>query len=349
MHPVAVSVWDQKRWSKHNSFSLRVVALRRLFGDLQKDGTDSTGSEVVVEVPRGENLKVYLSLSLVSLIWGLNFPIMRLGVLALGPLVFPFFRFLFSVPLFFLVLWVQEKSVKIALRDVPLFLFLGFIGFGLYQPLWSFGLKLSLASHSALLLSLSPVIVATIVFLRKEEGFRGVNLLGVLFGFLGVVLLAYPRDGTSSIGRSMLLGDLATLGAAFLWGLYCYLGKFILSRYSPLKSSTWSMFFGVTTMFPLCFRDVLQVPSRNFSPVLFFVFLYGTFLSSLVAYVFWMQGIQRIGASRTTAFQYLIQIFGVLGARLLFHDPLDLRLFGSMAFVSLGLLLAQWRLRVEEV
>ncbi|MGQ9622576.1 MAG: DMT family transporter [Candidatus Caldatribacteriaceae bacterium] len=316
---------------------------------MQEESTDSTSSKVAMDAPLGEGLKVYFPLSLVSLIWGLNFPIMRLGVLALGPLVFPFFRFLFSVPLFFLVLWIRERSVKIAFRDVPLFLFLGFIGFGLYQPLWSFGLKLSLASHSALLLSLSPVIVAAIVFLRKEEGFQVVNLLGVLFGFLGVVLLAYPRGGSSVAGHSMLLGDLVTLGAAFLWGLYCYLGKFILSRYSPLKSSTWSMFFGVVTMFPLCFRDVLKAPFENFSLTLFLIFLYGTLLSSLLAYVFWMQGIQKIGASRTTAFQYVTQIFGVIGARLFFHDPLDVLLFGSMAFVSLGLLLAQWRRRVEEV
>lgn len=323
--------------------------MRRLFGGLSEESTDSTGSKGAMDAPLGESLRVYFPLFLVSLIWGLNFPIMRLGVLALGPLVFPFFRFLFSVPLFFLVLWIRERSIKIALQDVPLFLFLGFIGFGLYQPLWSFGLKLSLASHSALLLSLSPVIVAVIVFLKKEEGFRGVNLLGVLFGFLGVVLLAYPRGGSSIAEQSMLLGDLVTLGAAFLWGLYCYLGKFILSRYSPLKSSTWSMFFGVVTMFPLCFRDVLKASFGNFSLTLFLVFLYGTLLSSLLAYVFWMQGIQKIGASRTTTFQYVTQIFGVIGARLFFHDPLDVLLFGSMAFVSLGLLLAQWRPRVEEI
>lgn len=297
---------------------------------------------------RDSSFRLYFLLSLVSLIWGLNFGIMRLGVLALGPLAFPFFRFLVSVPLFFFVLWRTEQSVWIAAKDVPLFLLMGAVGFGAYQPLWSYGLKLSLASHSALLLSLTPVIVALIVLARSEEGFRGVNFVGVLLGFLGVVFLAYPQGGGQG-GHNVLLGDLLTLGAAFLWGLYCYLGKFLLAKYSPLKSSAWSILFGVLTMFPVCARDVFQISSRNLSPVLFLVFFYGTVLSSLVAYVLWMQGIQKIGASRTTAFQYLTQIFGVVGAWLIFRDPLSFRLFASMALVSLGLLLTQRRFPPEEV
>lgn len=303
-----------------------------------------SSSVEVTNRPRGRF--VLLSLALVSCIWGLNFGIMRLGVLALGPLAFPFFRFLFSIPLFLFALWRSEGSIGIAWRDVPLFLLLGYVGFGAYQPLWSYGLRLSLASHSALLLSLTPVIVATIVLLRGEEGFRGINFLGVLLGFLGVVLLALPQKRG---GLGILLGDLLTLGAAFLWGLYCYLGKHLLARYSPLRSSTWSIIFGVLTMFPVCAQDVFRVPLRAFSWSLLFVFLYGTFLSSLVAYVLWMRGIENIGASRTTAFQYLTQIFGVLGAWLIFRDPLTPRLFASMGLVGLGLLLVQWKPALQEI
>lgn len=303
-------------------------------------------SSNVVATNRPRGRFVLLSLTLVSCIWGLNFGIMRLGVLALGPLAFPFLRFLFSVPLFLFALWRSEGSIGIAWRDVPLFLLLGYIGFGAYQPLWSYGLRLSLASHSALLLSLTPVIVAAIVFLRGEEGFRGIHFLGVLLGFLGVVLLALPQRGE---GSGVLLGDLLTLGAAFFWGLYCYLGKYLLARYSPLRSSTWSIIFGVLTMFPACAQDVFRLPLRAFSWPLLFVFLYGTFLSSLVAYVLWMRGIEHIGASRTTAFQYLTQIFGVLGAWLIFRDPLTPRLFASMGLVGLGLLLVQWKPALEEI
>jgi len=293
--------------------------------------------------------RLYVSLFLVSLIWGLNFGIMRLGVLALGPLAFPFLRFLLSTPLFFLVLWRTEGSVGIALQDVPLFFLLGAIGFGLYQPLWSFGLRLSLASHSALLLSLTPVIVAIVVLLRGEEGFRGVNFAGILLGFLGIVVLA-AFQGKKQGGQTVLLGDLLTLGAALLWGLYCYFGKLLLQKYSPLKSSAWSMLFGVLAMFPVCARDVFRIPLRShFTPVLLFVFLYGTVLSSLVAYVLWMRGIEQLGASRTTAFQYVTQIFGVIGAWLIFRDPLNLRLFVSMALIGLGLLLTQWRAPLQEV
>ncbi len=90
----------------------------------------------------------------------------------------------------FFVLYINEKNPWVEVKDLPYF-FLG-LGFGIYQPLWSYGLKLSLASHSALILSLSPVVVSLVAFLRKEELVGGINLLGVIVGFGGSDVFSEP-------------------------------------------------------------------------------------------------------------------------------------------------------------
>ncbi len=115
-----------------------------------------------------------------------------------------------------------------------LFSFLGLLGFRIYQLLWSYGLKLSLASHSALILSLSPVVVSLVAFLRKEELVGGINLLGVIVGFGGVMFLVSQGGSGDYSSESVLYGDLLTLGAA-IRGLYSYFGKNMVKNILLLK------------------------------------------------------------------------------------------------------------------
>lgn len=278
-------------------------------------------------------------LFLVSLIWGFNFSVIKAGIMAFGPLSFTFIRFVLSSFFMGFVLWRREDNFWIEKKDLPYFIWLPLLGFGIYQPLWSWGLKLTLASHSAVILSLSPLVVYLVVFFYREEKVGAKNLLGVGLGFLGVLLLARPGD-TSHAG-DIFWGDLLTLGAAICWGLYGYFSKKMLQKYSPLKTSTWSVFLGVFFLFPVCYFELTTVQWSHFNGLVIFSLLYGSILASLVAYILWLNGVQKIGASRTSAYQYLIQVIGVVAAWIIYQDPVGWNLLSGMALISLGLWLTQ--------
>ena len=282
-------------------------------------------------------LNPYFLLILVSLIWGFNFSIVKIGILAVGPLAFSFLRFIFSALLMFLVLCLTEKNPWVEVKDLPYFLFLGFLGFGIYQPLWSYGLKLSLASHSALILSLSPIVVSLVALVQKEELVGGINLLGVIIGFGGVAFLVSQGGNGGYSPQSVLYGDLLTLGAAISWGLYSYFGKNMVKKYSPLKTSTWSILWGLVFMFPVCIGETLQVKGEDFNFPLLLSLSYAVVLSSLVAYIIWMQCVKELGAARTISSQYITQVVGVIAAWMIFGEPLGWWVFLGMAFISLGL------------
>ncbi len=261
----------------------------------------------------------------------------KIGILTIGPLAFSLLRFILSALLMFLVLWLTEKNPWVEVKDLPYFLFLGLLGFGIYQPLWSYGLKLSLASHSALILSLSPIVVSLVAFVRKEELVGGINLLGVIIGFGGVIFLVGQGGNGDYAPQSVLYGDLLTLGAAICWGLYSYFGKNMVKKYSPLKTSTWSVIWGLVFMFPVCIGETLQVTREDFSFSLLLSLSYSVVLSSLVAYIIWMQCVKELGAARTISSQYITQVVGVIAAWMIFGEPLGWRVFLGMAFISLGL------------
>ncbi len=272
-----------------------------------------------------------------------------MGIMAIGPLAFSFLRFILSALLMFFVLYITEKNPWVEVKDLPYFLFLGLLGFGIYQPLWSYGLKLSLASHSALILSLSPVVVSLVAFLRKEELVGGINLLGVIVGFGGVMFLVSQGGSGDYSSESVLYGDLLTLGAAISWGLYSYFGKNMVKKYSPLKTSTWSILWGLMFMFPICIGETLQIRAEDFSFSLLLSLSYSVVLSSLVAYIIWMQCVREIGATRTVSSQYITQVVGVIAAWMIFGEPLGWQVFLGMAFISLGLWLVNRKPQVEEL
>lgn len=273
----------------------------------------------------------------------------KMGIMAIGPLAFSFLRFILSALLMFFVLYITEKNPWVEVKDLPYFLFLGLLGFGIYQPLWSYGLKLSLASHSALILSLSPVVVSLVAFLRKEELVGGINLSGVIVGFGGVMFLVSQGGSGDYSSESVLYGDLLTLGAAISWGLYSYFGKNMVKKYSPLKTSTWSILWGLMFMFPICIGETLQIRAEDFSFSLLLSLSYSVVLSSLVAYIIWMQCVREIGATRTVSSQYITQVVGVIAAWMIFGEPLGWQVFLGMAFISLGLWLVNRKPQVEEL
>jgi drug/metabolite transporter (DMT)-like permease len=275
--------------------------------------------------------------------------VVKMGIMAIGPLAFSFLRFILSALLMFFVLYITEKNPWVEVKDLPYFLFLGLLGFGIYQPLWSYGLKLSLASHSALILSLSPVVVSLVAFLRKEELVGGINLLGVIVGFGGVMFLVSQGGSGDYSSESVLYGDLLTLGAAISWGLYSYFGKNMVKKYSPLKTSTWSILWGLMFMFPICIGETLQIRAEDFSFSLLLSLSYSVVLSSLVAYIIWMQCVREIGATRTVSSQYITQVVGVIAAWMIFGEPLGWQVFLGMAFISLGLWLVNRKPQVEEL
>ena len=272
----------------------------------------------------------------------------KMGIMAIGPLAFSFLRFILSALLMFFVLYITEKNPWVEVKDLPYFLFLGLLGFGIYQPLWSYGLKLSLASHSALILSLSPVVVSLVAFAERRVGRRN-KFIRVIVGFGGVMFLVSQGGSGDYSSESVLYGDLLTLGAAISWGLYSYFGKNMVKKYSPLKTSTWSILWGLMFMFPICIGETLQIRAEDFSFSLLLSLSYSVVLSSLVAYIIWMQCVREIGATRTVSSQYITQVVGVIAAWMIFGEPLGWQVFLGMAFISLGLWLVNRKPQVEEL
>ena len=64
-------------------------------------------------------------------------------------------------------------------------------------------------------------------------------------------------------------------------------------------------------------------------------------LSTVLAYVWFAEGVKRIGPSRTSTYVYLVPVFGILSGHLLLDEQLGWSLVVALLLILSGVSLAQ--------
>ena len=155
-------------------------------------------------------------LCLLTLVWGLNWPIMKIGVADFPPLTFRAVTMVGGLAIFALIARFQGHSLKVARpywREVAV---LGTTNMAIWFSLSILGIKLLASGRAAILGYTLPVWVALIGYLvyRERHGLRLV--LALVAATIGVGLLL-ASELVAMAGKP--LGTLCMLAAAAVWAL----------------------------------------------------------------------------------------------------------------------------------
>ncbi len=134
-----------------------------------------------------------------------------------------------------LLLFRDRSGFKIALRDLPLFLGLGFGSILFFTVCYFTAITMMPLSTAAILLYTSPIWILLMSVAFFHEKLNRKKLLALLLAFAGCVLVS----GVSGEGIS-LKGLLLGLGSGLGYGLYSILGTVALRRYSPYTVTAYT-------------------------------------------------------------------------------------------------------------
>jgi len=172
---------------------------------------------------------------LVVLIWGANFAIVKGALSAIPPLAFVALRFVGATLLLFPLLWLREGWQPLPRGGWPRLIALGVVGNTLYQPLFVEGLARTTSANSSLILSATPMLVASLGALLGLEKVTRRLAVGIGLAFGGVALVLVARG--ASLSAQTFVGDLLVLAATFCWSLYT-LGLRLIRSLSTLQLTT---------------------------------------------------------------------------------------------------------------
>lgn len=274
-------------------------------------------------------------------IWGNTFPTAKYVLGVLPPDVFASARYLVAgVTLMAVLIWREGLRLPQRRDLLPLIGF-GFLGITLMQLIWSTALSLSTASKGSILIATSPIWA--LIF----NSFRGQRLTvtawcGVLLSFAGVFLVINNSLTGITIGGGHIIGDLMFLSVAFFWALYSVLSPPLLARLGTLYVSGWSMLFGALLLMPLIFWGWSDTPWQAMQVGHWASFLYTAILAGALGYLFWYEGIARLGIARSVVYSYLIPVFAVISAVVFLDEHVSLAQLIGAAVVITGLVLTRW-------
>ena len=166
------------------------------------------------------------------------------------------------------------------------------------------------AINATVINATQPALTALAAFLVVRERLSPVQTLGIVFAFLGVIVMVSQASLEMLVQMNINVGDLVMLGAAICWSLY----SVELHRTTHLPSSDVLVFLiactGIAMAFPLFLIEQSFFRSFQATPVTLSAVAYLGMGSTVLAVYLWNAAIRSVGANRAAIFLNLIPVFG---------------------------------------
>lgn len=271
-------------------------------------------------------------------LWGIHVPLMKIALSQINVLAFVTVRAILASALILVALAVLEGDIKVETSDLRPLAILGVMGVGLTQVNFALGLSYTLASHSALLVTTSPIFATFLATWVEGDRPKATRWYGILLSLLGIWLLV--GSGAAVLGPRILLGDTITLVSAILWAGYTVLSKRFLTIYSPLKVTTYALVFSNVALVPLGIRYVIAQDWRAVSPEAWSALAFSVVLGIVVANILWLKSVIQIGITKTILYQYMVPVVTILVASVLLKEHLTVHQIVGAGIVLAGTALA---------
>jgi drug/metabolite transporter (DMT)-like permease len=278
-----------------------------------------------------------LLLGLVILLWGVNWPIMKVGMDYMPPLWFAFARVALGAATLALLLVARHELRPPPRADLPVLLSVGLLQIGAFLALTHMALLYVGAGRSAILAYTTPlwVVPLSAVFLRERIG--PARLLAVACGLAGLAVLFNPLevdygDHTALMGNGMLLAG------AFVWALAIVHVHAHRWQATPLQMMPWQMLLGAALLLPLALA-LEPRPSFHLGWPLVAVLAYNGPIASAFCYWAFVTVNRSFQATTTSLGSLGVPVVGVLTAWIALGEPLTVAKLTGLGLISAGVVL----------
>jgi drug/metabolite transporter (DMT)-like permease len=302
-------------------------------------GPNGPGAESVpAEGERKTSLLFEASLLSTAVLLGTNPAAVKYAVGYVPPLPFAALRFVLAGLMLWAILRLFDPKGRLRREDFLAMAGLGLVGVALNNAAFTFGVSMTSASNTSLVVATAPLWGMLLGFVLGWERPRLRGLLGVGLALLGVGVIVYRGLGT---GGTSLMGDLLVMGAAACWGSYSVLSLPLLRRYSPLAVAGYSMLFGGLAILPFASFGILSADWGTVSIGGWGAVAYSALLVAAFGFTSWQRGVSRIGANRMLVYQYLVTLVGVISGVVLFGEGFGIDQAVGAAILLAGVYLAR--------
>lgn len=285
--------------------------------------------------------RVELILLVIVFIWGVNTPVMKIGLNAMDPLVYNAFRMVIAALLTGAAMLVTRNYRPMAAKDIRLLAAISVFGFFTNQIFIIYGMDATTAGNAALVLATLPVNIALINRIFGYELLAPRVALGILASLAGVVLTVVGAGKEISLTGPHLTGAVLILIGQWGYGWYTVAFRRLADNYSlhQIMASVFAINAALFTLIAvpgLARTDWAAVPAGGWYSIVF-----SAFFALAVANFTWIWAVKALGSTRASLYPNLCPIISIAFAWLFLDESFGLLQAAGGAVIFLGLWLAR--------
>lgn len=275
-------------------------------------------------------LKKHLSLAvLVTLVWGVNFPITKLGLRAIDPFVLTGIRFaLAALPLVF---FIKRPAVKFSYVAAYGIIF----GLGMWGVI-NYGIQVGVSPGIAsLIIQLSVFFTMGWGFVLFKENIRGAQMLGAVLALVGLAGIMSTQQGNHAV-----LGVMLIVLSAVAWSV----GNVIIKKSGVKEIFSFMVWASLIPPIPLFLIAWLmhggaafEGLQANLDLTAILSILFQVYLATHFAYWGWNSLLKLYPVSTVAPLSLLIPVFGITSSMLMLDERISTPNLISIGIIIVGL------------
>jgi drug/metabolite transporter (DMT)-like permease len=276
-----------------------------------------------------------------AVIYGAVFTVNKLAATGGAPaLAYAFWQSFGAGLLLWIVLTLRGERLSVSREALIGYIVIGALVIGIPISLLTYIAPKLPAGVMTLVLALSPPFTFVIGVVARVERFRWLGLIGLLFGFAGVVFIVAP-------------GASAAEPIAWQWFLLALLAPVMFAAANvsaallrPPASSSVATAAGVLLGSALVILPVMLIAGQTWVPTRLDDAALGTLLAIAINAVFlvlFLEIVRRAGPVFFAQFNYLAVLAGVAWGAVIFGERLSIYVIAAMVLMFVGVFLSGYR------
>ena len=272
--------------------------------------------------------------------WAGNTVAGRMSTGEISPMVVVFLRwFIISI---FLILFLNKKlilSFKLISKKLVWLCLMGSLGLTGFNALFYIAAQNTTAINLGIIQGIMPAIILVGAVILFKEAVNFTKVTGLIIAFFGVLVVVSQGDYERVILLSFNYGDIVMLCACFFYSGFTLglknkpvIDPIVLMTYFSLSA----LIFSIPLLVTEYYLGLIKVPATDTA---WLTILYIAFVPSFLAQVFFIRGVELVGASKAGLFINFLPIFAAILGVLLLGERLYVYHLISLFIVLLGVYL----------
>jgi drug/metabolite transporter (DMT)-like permease len=272
---------------------------------------------------------------MLAVFWGLNWPIMKIGVSEIPPWTFRGGASLVGGLGLLLIAAVGRLPLRIPRRELPGLALAGLLNITGWSILVLHGIARMNSGRAAILAYTMPLWATLLGALVLGERLRPRAIVALFFGLAGMALLFSAGD---SLSGDDLWGPVLVVLAAMSWGAGTVAVKYFRFSMPIVVSTAWQHLIGVIPV--LIVAAMWEIEHiGHVSAVALMALLYNMIITAIVCYWAYFKVVVYLPVVASTVGTLMVPVIGVFSSALVFAETPALVDYLALVFVVVAVLL----------